>query len=227
VLQFLLLNLLCCHCEQSYLCVGGNGFSDSLPTSIFSMTNLVELKLSDNQITGSVATEFGTLNNIQDITLRNNLFSGNLPSEIGQLSFLRTLDVSGCNGISGSIPVQIAFLSNLEKLHLEGTSIEGNLDLLFCTGDVSYPQECVFQSVINFPCFIAQYLHDSNNLTEYRCFNLSSNSSSRKYLRIVLPHPRSVLAVRCVVMLLEQIARTCNPRIQFKIIRQRTMKIKK
>ena len=60
------------------------------------------------------------------------------PSEIGQLSFLKTLDVSDCPAITGSVPVNIAFLPNLEKIHLEGTGIEGNLDLLFCTGDVSY-----------------------------------------------------------------------------------------
>jgi Leucine-rich repeat (LRR) protein len=102
------------------------------------MTTLVDLKLSDNQITGTVATEFGTLNNIQEINLRNNLFNGNLPSEIGQISFLKALDVSYNPAISGSVPVDIAFLSTLEKIHLEGTGIVGNLDLLFCTGDVSY-----------------------------------------------------------------------------------------
>jgi hypothetical protein len=43
----------------------------------------------------------------------------------------------GNSGINGTVPEELAFLPRLKEFYVHGTAVIGNLDLLFCTGEVS------------------------------------------------------------------------------------------
>lgn len=96
-----------------------SGLSE-VPRSILSMTNLEELDLSDNQLTGSLPGEIRQLTRLRVLDVSGNALTG-IPAEIGQLSNLRRLDASD-NQLT-TLPYQIGNLQNLEELNLSGNDI--------------------------------------------------------------------------------------------------------
>ncbi len=88
-----------------------------VPQDIFKQTNLVELNLSDNRLTGAIPAEIRLLNKLEILDLSDNAMTG-LPAEIGQLSRLKTLDLSN-NQLTG-LPLELGQLTNLETLDLRG-----------------------------------------------------------------------------------------------------------
>ena len=62
--------------------LAGNKF-DTIPTELFSLTNLVKLFLQRNDFVGSIATFVGQLSTLDTLRLGNNALNGTLPSEIG------------------------------------------------------------------------------------------------------------------------------------------------
>uniref|UniRef100_A0A6N2KKF3 non-specific serine/threonine protein kinase n=1 Tax=Salix viminalis TaxID=40686 RepID=A0A6N2KKF3_SALVM len=109
-----------CHLERlSYLYLLENGFSGSLPACLSNITSLRELYLGSNRFT-SIPSTFWSLKDLLQINLSFNSLTGTLPLEIGNLkgpipsSFgdlvsLEFLDLSS-NNLSGAIP------KSLEKL---------------------------------------------------------------------------------------------------------------
>lgn len=73
--------------------LSNNKLSGSLQAEIRHLQNLVSLDLSDNMMTG-VPAEIGQLQNLQYLNLSNNQLTG-LPYELGNLKNLKTLDISG------------------------------------------------------------------------------------------------------------------------------------
>jgi len=74
-------------------------------------TNLQELNLWTNQLTGIIPTETENLSNLQIINLAGNQLIGSIPSEIGNLSKLHHLHFDA-NELTGNIPSEIWNLSN-------------------------------------------------------------------------------------------------------------------
>ena len=142
-------NVIGIYLEQSNL-------SGKIPASIENIPYLMELDLSDNQLTqvppqvgnlfflstfdlsnnalNSLPPEIGNLTDLFQINLSNNNITS-IPSEIGNLSYLSDLDVS-YNQIS-SIPPEIADLIDLQMLNLSNNQITrlpteiGNLNNLY------------------------------------------------------------------------------------------------
>ncbi|KAJ9539774.1 hypothetical protein OSB04_026280 [Centaurea solstitialis] len=146
--------------------IGGNlisleiKFSNVLISSdlvaLHNLTSLLNLDLSQNQLTETIPKSMGNLCNLRHVHMALNSFknisltnflksflecespsleslfldesklSGHLPDSIGRLSFLRSLSLSG-NFISGSIPYSIGSLSSLEKLNLENNQLNGSV----------------------------------------------------------------------------------------------------
>jgi Leucine-rich repeat (LRR) protein len=102
-----------------------------MPKDILSMTNLRELNLSNNSLTGALPAEIRHLSNLEVLNISNNKMTG-LPAEIGQLSKLRILNAAN-NQLTG-IPHEIGNLQNLELLDLSGNSIsKQDLDIIRAT----------------------------------------------------------------------------------------------
>jgi internalin A len=99
-----------------------------LPDYVLDMTQLKELNLSSNQMTGSLPAEIRKLKNLEKLNLSNNEMSG-IPAEIGQLEKLQELDLS--NNLFTGLPYEIGDLTNLETLKLTGNDYsEADLNII-------------------------------------------------------------------------------------------------
>ncbi len=86
---------------------------------VFKKTNLTELNLSHNRLTGAIPAEIRMLSQLEALDLSDNMMTG-LPAEVGQLSHLKVLDLSN-NQLTG-LPMELGNLSNLQTLDLRGNA---------------------------------------------------------------------------------------------------------
>ncbi|CAI9772200.1 unnamed protein product [Fraxinus pennsylvanica] len=105
--------------------ISHNSMSGSIPTSLTQSPSLVFLALQNNNLSGSIPS-FGKSSELQEISLCHNQLSGVLPSDIGNLSRLRTIDFS-YNAINGSLPNSLSNLQNLSVLNLSNNRFNGHI----------------------------------------------------------------------------------------------------
>ncbi|MEW6610707.1 MAG: leucine-rich repeat domain-containing protein [Patescibacteria group bacterium] len=98
---------------------------DKVPMDIFNRTNLVELDVSGNNLTGALPAEIRKLQNLKVLKANNNNMTG-VPAEIGQLRKLEVLDLSN-NQLTG-LPYELGNLKNLKTFNLSGNNYS-TLDL--------------------------------------------------------------------------------------------------
>lgn len=119
-----------CHLERlSYLYLLENGFSGSLPACLSNITSLRELYLGSNRFT-SIPTTFWSLKDLLQINLSFNSLTGTLPLEIGNLKVVTVIDFSS-NQLSGDIPTSIADLQNLAHFSLSDNRMQGPIPASF------------------------------------------------------------------------------------------------
>ncbi|RMZ48890.1 hypothetical protein EB821_05200, partial [Candidatus Marinimicrobia bacterium PRS2] len=123
--------------EIRTLSVWEGAFSDSLPTEIFDLTNLTELRLVNQDLIGEIPHTVGNLSNLEDLDIRENL-SGSIPPEIGNLTNLTFLRL-GDNQLTGSIPPEIGQLMNLTYLGLYNNQLTGEIPPEICNQGDSSP----------------------------------------------------------------------------------------
>lgn len=99
--------------------LSGGGLKN-VPSYVFDRTELRELDVSDNDLTGTLQAEIRNLRNLQILDASGNEMTG-VPAEIGQLSGLRDLDFSD-NTLTG-LPFELGNLQNLRRLDLRGNAI--------------------------------------------------------------------------------------------------------
>ena len=67
------------------------------------LSNLTDLDLFSNQLTGGIPAELGSLSNLTNLNLSRNQLTGEIPAELGSLAGLEELFLRG-NGLTGCIP---------------------------------------------------------------------------------------------------------------------------
>ncbi|MFA6394131.1 MAG: leucine-rich repeat domain-containing protein [Patescibacteria group bacterium] len=121
--------------------LSGKGLTE-FPKDILSRPGVKKLILSNNRIK-SLPSEIGELTDIEELYLDGNELTGALPGEIRKMSELKILDAHN-NGLTG-IPAEIGQLKNLQVINFSGNKIDtmpdeignikGNLEVLNISGN--------------------------------------------------------------------------------------------
>ena len=98
--------------------------TDTIPSELKNLANLVDLSLFGNQLTGKIPPELGQLTNLISLTVESNKLSGTIPPELGNLINLYRLNL-GNNQLIGTIPSEFGNLINLTELFLYGNQLSG------------------------------------------------------------------------------------------------------
>ena len=100
-----------------------NDLSGGLPP-VGGLGSLVSLGLSGNDLSGPIPRALGNLPNLVDLHLTSNRLSGSIPPELGRLGDLRYLRLAA-NDLSGPIPAQLASLARLAVFNAGGNRLSG------------------------------------------------------------------------------------------------------
>ena len=95
-----------------------NQLSGRIPSDIGQLTGLTNLDLFGNQLTGEIPPAIGDLDKVTRLSLWANQLSGSIPAELGDMESLEWVAL-GINELTGGIPPE---LGNLESLtHMDFT----------------------------------------------------------------------------------------------------------
>jgi len=111
--------------------MGFNSISGTLPREIGNIQNLVILNFPFNQIEGTLPDTLGDLNTrtdaeLFDLILDRNAISGTLPAGLGKHAGLKMMQL-GFNRLSGSIPTEFVNLTNVQVVQLNSNALGGEL----------------------------------------------------------------------------------------------------
>ncbi|TPX66900.1 hypothetical protein CcCBS67573_g07683 [Chytriomyces confervae] len=91
------------------------------------LTELVDLRLEVNLLSGRIPTSIGALTKLTIIDIGNNGFTGDIPSSISQMSALQELYI-GFNRLTGEIPSSLSSMaSHLRVINMAGNQLMGSL----------------------------------------------------------------------------------------------------
>ncbi|GFP85466.1 probable LRR receptor-like serine/threonine-protein kinase at2g23950 [Phtheirospermum japonicum] len=98
-------SMITCNSDNLVTALGApsQGLSGSLSWMIANLTNLKQVLLQNNNITGHIPKEMGYLPNLQTLDMSNNKLCGHIPESLGFLKHLQYLDLS-FNNLSGPVP---------------------------------------------------------------------------------------------------------------------------
>ncbi|CAI5982864.1 unnamed protein product, partial [Closterium sp. NIES-65] len=102
-----------------------NAFSGPLPDQ-WATTKIMELDISQNQLSGTIPLAIGGLFQLRTFDLNHNQLSGTIPDDITGLVYLTLLDLSS-NRLSGTIPQGLATRNSLEVLNLRDNQLTGKV----------------------------------------------------------------------------------------------------
>ncbi|WJZ99077.1 hypothetical protein VitviT2T_017552 [Vitis vinifera] len=94
----------------------------TIPTGISYLTNLIDLRLDDNNLTGLIPTSSGRLQKLQVLYFSQNQIHGPIPSGLCHLANLGFLDLSS-NKLSGTIPGCFGNLTLLRGIDLHSNGL--------------------------------------------------------------------------------------------------------
>ncbi|CAJ2646901.1 unnamed protein product [Trifolium pratense] len=110
------------------LYVGGNQISGKIPPELGNLIGLILLSLDNCHFEGVIPTTFGKFERMQKLSLDRNKFSGEIPSIIGNLSQLYHLTI-GDNMLEGNIPSSIGNCQKLQYLDLSQNNLRGTIPI--------------------------------------------------------------------------------------------------
>jgi hypothetical protein len=106
-----------------------NGLAGPLPWELSLVTQLVQLDMDANVLTGTLPTEWPiALTNLQAMWLHSNALTGSLPTTLNRMKRLASLDLQN-NALTGSLPEVwgTTQLQDLFYIALRGNALDGTL----------------------------------------------------------------------------------------------------
>lgn len=112
-----------------------NQLTGSVPETLYtSNTNLVTIKLGTNALTGTVSTSLWTLTRLSTVWMSDNNFNGGFPSGFSDTATPALSSVMFANaGLTGAIP-NIFTLHSLTEIDLSNSDLTGTVSSLLLTG---------------------------------------------------------------------------------------------
>ncbi|XP_008795253.2 leucine-rich repeat receptor-like serine/threonine-protein kinase BAM1 [Phoenix dactylifera] len=110
--------------QLTQLNLSNNLLSGPIPHSFSNISSLQELQLNGNRFNGPISGTIGELRRVVMLDLSHNALSGNIPPEIGNCAQLTYLDLSQ-NNLSGPIPPEIAEIGILSYMNLSRNHLDG------------------------------------------------------------------------------------------------------
>ncbi|KAI9180540.1 hypothetical protein LWI28_005857 [Acer negundo] len=116
--------------KLGFLSIGDNPFDSSpFPEEILKLDKLYWLYLTNSSITGKIPGGIENLTQLENLELSDNQLSGEIPSEIVKLKKLWQLEVYN-NSLTGKIPVGFGNLTSLVNFDASQNRLEGDLSEL-------------------------------------------------------------------------------------------------
>ncbi|KAK4392682.1 putative LRR receptor-like serine/threonine-protein kinase [Sesamum angolense] len=124
-------SMITCNSDNLVTALGApsQGLSGSLSWMIANLTNLKQVLLQNNNISGHIPKELGYLPNLQTLDLSNNRLSGHIPESVGFLNHLQYLRLNN-NSLIGAVPLSLASLPQLAFLDLSFNNLSGPVPTL-------------------------------------------------------------------------------------------------
>ncbi|KAI3676597.1 hypothetical protein L1987_86208 [Smallanthus sonchifolius] len=117
----------------------GNRITGKIPPELGNITTLTKLDLEANYLSGTVPSQLGRLFNLKSLILSSNQFTGTLPAALGELRNLTNFRIND-NNFSGRIPDFIQNWRQLTRLEMVASGLEGpipsNISLLEALNDL-------------------------------------------------------------------------------------------
>ncbi|XP_040361572.1 putative receptor-like protein kinase At3g47110 isoform X2 [Rosa chinensis] len=107
-----------------FLSLSFNLLNSTIPSTLWALTDILNLNLSSNSLTGRLSDRIDNLKVVEVIDLSNNQLSDSIPSTIGGLQALMWLFLKN-NGFEGPIPSSFGELLSLEICDLSKNNMSG------------------------------------------------------------------------------------------------------
>jgi Leucine-rich repeat (LRR) protein len=113
--------------ELTDLRINGNKLTGVIPDAVYSLAKLQKLYLQNNDLTGSLSPKLGQLTELTELYIdRNKNFGGTIPAEIGALTKLTGINISQ-TAIGGAIPQALTGCKALKNFMAYSTQLSGEI----------------------------------------------------------------------------------------------------
>ncbi|KAK2631500.1 hypothetical protein EUGRSUZ_L02824 [Eucalyptus grandis] len=154
------------------------------PVTIFRLSCLTTLDISDNNNLSGFLPKFNWTSPLESLSIPDTNFSGEIPDSIGNMKNLTFLDLSYCK-FTKHIPLSIGNLNQLQVLWINGNSFSGmvefeifaklkNLRNLFVSQEVNL----IYNTLKLYSCNLTEFPYFLNSLKRLTYLDLSSNRIS-------------------------------------------------
>jgi Leucine-rich repeat (LRR) protein len=116
----------CTNLEELYVEI--NNISGRLPDDLFRLPSLKSLSLQENQLSGTMSPRFDNLSSLAKLDISFNSFSGHLPNVFGSLRKLEFFSAQS-NTFRGPLPSSLCHSPSLKMLYLRNNSLNGGISL--------------------------------------------------------------------------------------------------
>ena len=99
----------------------------TLPAEIGELTELTDLRINSNQLTGDIPDAVYSLSKLEYLYFQNDNLTGSLSPKLGQLTNLIQLYVDRNANMTGGSPKEIGNLKKLERINLSQSGIGGEI----------------------------------------------------------------------------------------------------